>query len=276
MLALMVLVSPSNAGAAKLKPETVQAWEEYIRIADARIQSRLSPGGSFLWIDEDPALSAKARSRGIVVSPAVPHIPKKVPSGLIHDWIGAAFIPNAAIHDVLPVVRDYGRYKEFYHPNVIDSQSVAKGDSEDRFSMVLMNKSLFSKTALDSDYRASYARVDDKRMYSVSQTTRIQEIAGYGTASQRLLPENEGTGLIWRLYSVIRFEERDGGLYVEVEAIVLSRDIPAAVRFVAEPIVRRVSRESLTAALRQTEDAMHSAAAAAPMATNPSPAHSFR
>lgn len=124
-----------------------------------------------------------------------------------------------------------------------------------------MNHALFSKIALDSDYEASYVRIDEKRMYSVSRTTRIREIAEYGTAAQHTLPEDEGTGLIWRLYSTLRFEARDGGLYIEVEAIALSRDIPSAVRWAAEPIVRRVSRDSLTTALRQTEDAVHSAAA---------------
>jgi hypothetical protein len=58
----------------------------------------------------------------------------------------------------------------------------------------------------------------------------------------------------------MRFEERDYGLYIEVEAIALSRDIPAAVQVVAEPIIRRASRDSLIAALQQTEAAVRSAA----------------
>ena len=127
--------------------------------------------------------------------------------------------------------------------------------------MMLMNKSLFSKLALDSDYQSSYNQVDERRLYCVSQTTRIQEIAEYGVAGQHTLPEDQGTGLIWRLYSVSRFEERDGGVYVEVEAMALSRDIPAALRLVAEPIVRRVSRDSLLTALSQTGKAVRSAAA---------------
>jgi hypothetical protein len=56
-----------------------------------------------------------------------------------------------------------------------------------------------------------------------------------------------------------RFEERDGGFYVDDEVIALSRDLPAANRWLAEPIVRRVSRDSLVAALRQTGEATHSA-----------------
>jgi len=32
------------------------------------------------------------------------------------------------------------------------------------------------------------------------------------------LPTDEGHGYIWRLYSLTKFEERDGGVYIEVES----------------------------------------------------------
>ena len=70
------------------------------------------------------------------------------------------------------------------------------------------------------------------------------------------MPENEGSGLIWRLFGITRFEERDGGVYVELEAIVLSRDIPASLRWLIEPIVRRVAKGSLAISLQQTRDAV--------------------
>ena len=256
-LAIVIfLISFSCAQAASLRPETVQAWEEYIQEANTRVQQRLTPGSSFLWMDEAEERGAKARNKQIVVSPVGPHIPRKIPSGLIHDWIAVAFMPKLTISDVLPVIRDYDRYKEFYHPNVIDSKTIELHDSRDRFSTVLINKVFFKKTALDSDYEASYFRVDARRLYTISQSTRIQEIAEYGATGEHALPENEGTGLIWRLYTVIRFEERDGGLYTEVEAIALSRDIPRAMAAIANPIVRRVSRDSLFTALKQTEAAV--------------------
>jgi hypothetical protein len=51
-------------------------------------------------------------------------------------------------------------------------------------------------------------------------------------------------------------EERDGGVYAELEAIALSRDIPAAFRLFVTPIVRRVSRDSLATSLHQTKVAI--------------------
>jgi hypothetical protein len=255
-IALGVLLSAAPASAADLKPETLAAWNEYVQVSRAQNEVRLQDGSPYLWTDDVPGQAARLRSGEIVVSAVGPQVPLKIPHGLIHDWVGAAFIPNATLAEVLPVVRDYSRYKDFYQPNVIDSKVIAKGEAEDRFSMVLMNRSVFSHIALESDYRASLIRVNDRRYYTVSQVTRVQELSDYGTPAQHALPPDEGTGLIWRLYSVTRFEERDGGVYVELEAVVLSRDIPASLRWLADPIVRRVSRNSLLKSLQQTGDAV--------------------
>jgi hypothetical protein len=250
-VALTTILSPMRIAAADLKPETLQAWETYLQAAKERNHKHLAEGTSFLSIDAE-----KLRQGEIVVSPARPNVPVKVPSGLIHDWTGAIYIPNASIGDVMRVVRDYDHYQAFYHPNVVGSKPIEMGEYEDRFSMVIMNKSFFAKGALDSDYRSAFVRVDDQHWYSTSETTRIQEAADYGAASQHLLPEGHGKGVIWRLYSVARYEERDGGVYVELEAIALSRDIPAALRLVVDPVVRRVSRSSLETSLQQTADAV--------------------
>jgi hypothetical protein len=166
------------------------------------------------------------------------------------------FVPNVKIEDILRILRDYDRYKEIYRPGVIDSISHGTDGMKDLFSMRLVNKSVVAKTALDTDCEASYFRVDDRRWYSISNTTHIQEVDKFGTREQRTLPEDQGTGLIWRLSSITRLEERDGGVYAELEAIALSRDIPAAFRLVVTPIVRRVSRDSLATSLHQTKVAV--------------------
>jgi hypothetical protein len=85
--------------------------------------------------------------------------------------------------------------------------------------MVVMNKSLFLKSALDSNYKCSSIRVSDRRWFTSCETTRVQEIENYGTTGQHALAEGEGEGFIWRLFSITRFEERDGGVYIELEAI---------------------------------------------------------
>lgn len=222
------------------------------------MQQRLKPGNSFLWVDEVPERLRKVRSGEIVVSPVGVQNPKRVPSGLIHDWLGAAFIAHATINDVLAVVRDYARYKDLYRPTIMDSKVIATGEAKDRFSMLLNTKSPFLKTVLDTDSEADYFHVDNQRAYSISRTTRIQEIEEYGGPDQHILNEGAGVGLIWRLLSITRYAERDGGVYIEFEVIGLSRDIPNSLRWLVEPIVRHASRRSLLASLQRTATAVHS------------------
>jgi hypothetical protein len=265
-LALLLVCTPTRIRAADLRAETIQAWNDYVKAASIRNQERLQPGSPFLSSDQIPGQAARLRHGEIVISPAGPNVPLKVPSGLIHDWTGAAFVPNTTLAEVLLVIRDYGHYKDFYRPNVIDSKLISQAKLMDRFSILLMNQSVVGKTALDTSYESAHTRLDDRRWHMITETTHVQEIANYGTPSQHVLPKDKGTGLIWRLYSISRLEERDGGVYIEVEAIALSRDIPLSLRWVVSPIVRRISRSSLATSLQQTEEAVRSGDA---LARNP-------
>jgi hypothetical protein len=138
---------------------------------------------------------------------------------------------------------------------VIASKSVDHGKAEDRFSLLCLNRAIWSHVALAGEYKSWNHRVDPNRWYSLSETTRLQEIDNYGKPDERTLPQNEGTGYIWRVESIIRAQQRDGGVFVEIEAMALSRDIPPALRWMADPIIRRVSRNAFTAFLRKTEAA---------------------
>jgi hypothetical protein len=242
---------------ANLKGETVAGWQDYVQAVRAGMQNRTQPGGTFLWAHENSARLEKVQKGEIVVAPAPGSSPRKVPGGLIHHWIGAAFFQNVKLDNILQVTQDYDRYKEFYRPSVVASKSMPRTASDDRFSMLLMNRAFFLKTALDADYDVTSVRLADRRYYSFStRSTRVQEIENYDQPGEHRMPEGEGGGYIWKLFSVIRLEEGDGGVYVEVEAMALSREIPGAVRFVIDPIVRRVSRNSVFTSIQQTEEAV--------------------
>lgn len=261
VLILLLLRFHPSLAAANLKTETKEAWDVYFQAANAAMQVRLQPGAHFLWLDDEPGRAEHIRTIGPYIAPVGPQIPKKVPSGLIHHWLGVGFVPSVEIEEILRIVRDYDRYKDVYQPGVIASISHGTEGTKDLFSMRLINKSVLAKTALDTDCEASYFRIDDRHWYGISNTTHIQEVDRFGTPAQRTLPEDQGTGLIWRLSSITRLEERDGGVYMELEAIVLSRDILAAFRLVVTPIVRRVSRDSLATSLHQTKVAVGEAIA---------------
>ncbi len=174
------------------------------------------------------------------------------------------FVPEHKLDDVLKVVRDYGKYKQFYAPTVIASRPLHQEATDaDAFSLRMLNKAVVAKFALDAEFQSSYAAVDEKRWYSIGYSTHVREIEGFGEPDEHELPSGTGHGFIWRLYNVSRFEQRDGGVYVELEAAALSRDVPTSVRWIVNPVVRRVSKSSMLVSLRNTQAAVSGTSEAA-------------
>jgi hypothetical protein len=95
---------------------------------------------------------------------------------------------------------------------------IAAGEAKDLFSMLLLYKSLFLKTALDTDYESSYVRLDDRRGYSISRgyanpgnrgvrrtgfntpCWRVKAAASFGASSASRATENATVAFIsnWR------------------------------------------------------------------------------
>lgn len=237
-----------------LSPETLKAWNAYVQIQNARV-AEYSNATPFLWSDQSPDRVRLLHQGETVVAPFGEN-PHKVPNGFIHHWIGAVFLRGARLDDVLSVVRDYDKYKDFYAPNIIESRVIGHTGTEDTFSLRMLNKAAVAKFALDTDFQDTYRRLDENKWYSVAYTSRVREVENYGLADEHEAPADTGRGLIWRLYSISRFEQRDGGIYVEVEAIALSRDVPGALRWLVDPIVRRTSSSSINVSLQKTRGAV--------------------
>jgi len=257
-LILLVAGVPVLSSAIELQLGALKAWDDYIHNADASMQFRLDGQRPFLWTDESVDQRASVQRGEIVVAPFAGRGTHSVANGLIHDWIGAVFIPDATVQDLLAVVRDYDRYREFYKPVVADSKVLACGETDQRFSMVWQSRVLFVNAAVQGQYEAHDFAVDGRRGYSIVNTTQVREIRDYGQNSEYLLPPGQGNGFIWRLHSIARYEERDGGVYFELEAIALTRNIPTALRWVVNPVVNHLSINSLTASLRETREAVNS------------------
>jgi hypothetical protein len=252
--ALLILAASLTSKGAELSPETLKAWDVYVKAQNARV-AEYSNGMPFLWSDQSPDRLRRLHNGETVVAP-FGESPHRVPRGLVHHWVGAVFLPGTRLDNVLSVVRDYGRYKDFYAPNVIESALLRQTDTEDTFSLRMLNKAVVAKFALDTEFQNTYTRIDENKLYSTSYSTRVREVENFGLADEHEAPANTGRGLIWRLYSTSRFEQRDGGVYVELEAVALSRDVPGALQWLVGPIVRRTSRSSMVVSLEKTEGAV--------------------
>ena len=242
------------AGAADLKPRTVQAFDDYVRRLESRLNEQLKTP-AFLWADASPKRALKVRQGQVLVESLTGKGPQAVPDGLIHDWVGAVFIPGTTLEKTLAMVKDYNRRKDLYKPEVIDSRLVGRRGDDFQIYMRLLKKKVIT-VVLDTYYDASYQQLDPTRCYSRSYSTRIQEVNNPGKPNERLEPEGKDHGFLWRLHSFWRFAERDGGVWVECEAVSLTRDIPMGLGWLIEPIIRDLPRESLVGTLEKTRDAL--------------------
>ena len=263
---LFLLLAPALSKAAELKHESVQAWEVYIRAAKLRMEERASGQSPFLWVDEMRHVE-RVRAGEVLVAPADSDNPHKVPHGLIHDWIGAVFIPNAKLDDVMRVLGDYDRYKDFYKPLVVKSRLLEQTPDHEKVTLLMVKKAFSVTGAVDADNEVQLVKLDGDRVYTLSSSVRVQEIANYGQPSEHALPEGHGPGYVWRTFSVTRLEQRDDGVYVEMEMIAMSRGIPVAFRWLVTPLAERLPRNILLATLQDTRDAVSEEIKAASLKT---------
>ncbi|HKM67930.1 MAG TPA: hypothetical protein VJX70_12255 [Candidatus Acidoferrum sp.] len=249
---------PESAKPTALKPPTLEAFAAYIHAAEAELDHTLR-GSNFLWADADPAKARDVREGHIVAEFWTGKGPAKIPHGLIHDWIGAAFLPATNIKEILSLIQDYDNHKNIYKPEVLDSKLLSRHQNDFQIYLRLLKKKILT-VVLDTDHKVHYRSLDPARWDCRSHTTRIAEVTNAGTPQEKVLPPDTGYGFLWRLNSYWRFQERDAGVCVECRAISLSRDIPLGLGWIIEPIIEKLPKESLIHTLTATRQVLLSTA----------------
>lgn len=238
----------------ELRTETLAAFEEHVRTREHAIDRQHLSGSQFLWVDHAPDRLRRVRSGQVVVDPVENKGVVEIKGGMIHDWVGAVFVPSATLPKVMAGVRNYDNHKNLYRPEVIDSRTLSQQGDNFKIHLRLLKKKILT-VVLNTEHDVRYFPLDKTRVHSRSYSTRIQEVDDPGKPAERQLPVGNDHGFLWRLNSYWRFQERDGGVYVECEAISLTRGVPTGFGWLITPIVRDLPRESLTNTLGATRQA---------------------
>jgi len=256
-------VLPESAGAAELKQETTEAFNRYIRLTEDRMTEGMRGGRTFLWVDTFPELQrdklyTQLRHGNILIEPLETLEKEKrirVPNGLIHHWIALGFISGVTLQQVLTLMQDYDHHETIYKPDVLRSRLlIAEGD---RFKVYLrLHQKAIITVVFNAEFNVSYFPVDERRIYSRSYSTRIAEVENPDRSDEREKPVGKDRGFLWRLYSYWRFQEKDGGVYVQLESIALSRSVPALLAWVVNPLLKSIPREYLSGLLTSTRIAL--------------------
>ena len=210
----------------------------------------------FLRLDDDRELARRVRAGELLVQPEGGQSPHAVPRGLIHDWSGAVFLPDVKLDDVLHVLDDYSRYPDFYKNLVTKSKLLEQTPDQAKVTLLMMQKVFSVTAAVEIDEDIQIKKLDPDRAYTLSNSVQVREISDFGTANQYAFPEGHGPGYIWRTVTITRLEQRDGGVYAEMEIIAMSRGIPFTLRWLIKPLAERVPRSLMLATLRDTRDAV--------------------
>ena len=248
------LVVPGSAEAGP-QPATLAAFQQYVAGVAVCGAERTDGPAPVLWVHRDAARRVRVRAGQVEVGPANGDTPSEVTGGLVHDWIGAAFIPGVRVDAVVALVQDYDRHAIVYAPDVVASKLLARDGQRFTASLRLLRHEVLT-VVLDTVHEATYTRVNDTQWCSRSATTSVREVRNAGEANEVALAPDAGHGFLWRLDSFWSFEETDGGVYVECRAVSLSRDVPTGLGWLIGPFVRRVPREALTRTLEATRNAM--------------------
>lgn len=256
-----VLAAPG----VELRPATNAAFDRYVALTEQRNNRELQTGQHLLWIDTFPdADRAKAYAelkQGQVKMNKLDTLDNgaeiSVPDGMIHHWVGLAFIPGAHVADVLAILEDYDHQSTYYAPDVVRSKIESRDG--DHFRVLLrFRRHKVVTVVLDTEHDIRYYRDSPTQAHSRSATVKVSQVDNPGKKDEHDRPPGDDDGFLWRMDTWWRVIERDGGVYVQSEVVSLTRDIPTGVGWLVKPFVTSIPQESLAFTMEATRKAVES------------------
>jgi hypothetical protein len=251
--AMMGSAAGTPAAGAELQQKTIEAFERYVRLTEARMDAEERGERGFLYLDRlgsAERAAAEKQARG-----AAPFIAKletqentahiEVPDGLVHHWVGLVFIPGVNVDEAVALMQAYDRHAEVFAPAIARSKLLGRNGDRFRFYLRFYVKKVIAVTT-DTEHDGVFGRAGPDRAYSRLHSTRVAEVENAGTSSERQKPPDTGHGFLWRLNTYWRFAQGNGGTWVQCESVTLTRDIPLMLGWIIRPFVTEIPKESLT------------------------------
>jgi putative flippase GtrA len=208
----LLILSASPAVAAELQPETVAAWNRHVANVEATLPQHER---------DAPVLTPEGRTID-------------VPGGAIHEWRGSIFVRGTTVGRVVDALLSPGSRP--LQEDVAESRVLERQGDSLQIYLKLVRKLIVTVT-YDTEHDVRYVRRSPSFATSRSVATRIVETGG----SDR--------GFLWRLNSYWRYRQAGDGVQIDVLSLSLSRDIPWMVKPIAQPIIDRIGRESMSRTL---------------------------
>ena len=237
-------------------PKAVSAFNDYVSVVEARLaRQHLSQNAFLASVASTPQGEIRLRRGELVVEQLTPAAGADLPGAMLHDWRGSAFVAGAKAEDFERLMRDFDAYPQLFSPQVLQARVLIQHGDRFQVRMRVRQRHIIT-VVMDTTYDVTFQQVDARRGYSISRSTRNSEIKSPGTASERTLNASEEHGFLWRINTYWTYEERDGGLYMQIESVSLTRSIPNGLGWAVQPFVESVPRESMKFTLRSIRNVL--------------------
>jgi hypothetical protein len=245
LCSLILLLDAPRLLAADPNPAAIAAFNTYTRTVESRIAQQHRSPNTFL-----------APTPPHQPNPIIERIPTpEIPNAILHHWRGTAFAPGATAADFEHLLRDFNAYPHHFAPQVLTASATPQSPNRTIASMRIRQHHVLT-VVLDATYDVTFAQLDPAHGYSISQSTRIAEIDSPNTPAEHALSPANDHGFLYRLNTYWSYEERDGGLYLQIEAISLTRSIPTGLAWAIRPCIESIPRESLAFTLNSATNAL--------------------
>ena len=174
-----------------------------------------------------------------------------VPNGMIHHWVGVIFVPSTTLLQARTILEDYDEHEKFYKPDVRRSKLLERNGNESKTYLQLYKKSLVT-VVLNANFDVTYIPLTSMQAQTKTYSTRIAEVANHGKPDEHELPVGEDHGYMWRLYAYWRIEEKNNGVYLQLEVVALTRKFPRLLGWLINPLVENIPRSTISGLLTNT------------------------
>jgi ribosome-associated toxin RatA of RatAB toxin-antitoxin module len=255
--ALLLLRAPRLF--AEPSTAAVAAFNTYAHTVEARLAQQHSSPDTFLILPADPTSLAHLRSGQLLIEKINAQLTTPtLPDALLHHWRATAFVPNAGVpgdpkgrwggnvtaSDFAHLLQDFNAYPRNFAPQIV-STTVLSRTPTDTIARLRTRQHHVLTVVLDTTVDVTFATLDPTHGYSISRSTRVDQISPSGD-----------DGFLYRLNTYWTYEQRDGGLYLQIESVSLTRNIPHGLAWAIQPYLESIPRESLVFTLTSARNAL--------------------
>jgi hypothetical protein len=236
---------------AQPSPAAVAAFNTYAATVESRLAQQHRSANTFLALE--PAARARLRSGQLLIEKITT---PTAPGALLHDWRATAFVPNATVADFEHLLQDFSAYPQNFAPQIVSSIVLSRTPTDTLLRLRTRQHHVIT-VVLDTTCDVTFASLDPTpgvpgqlagwggHGYSISRSTRIDQITPTGD-----------DGFLYRLNTYWTYEQRDGGLYLQIESLSLTRSIPHGLAWAIQPYLESIPRESLVFTLTSARNAL--------------------